>query len=133
MYYSVSQVAFLLGVCNTTIRRWDKQGLIRCIRTPGNDRRIHRDEITRIIAGKKRRYKKKKRGVAIYGRVSSHEQKQKRDLKRLLSRLRENVKNKRQRETFEISCKKSWIKETFQISTKREDFRITHHLCRQID
>ena len=28
MYYSISQAAFLLGVCTTTIRRWDKQGLI---------------------------------------------------------------------------------------------------------
>ena len=94
MYYSISQAAFLLGVCTTTIRRWDKQGLIRCVRTPGNHRRIHREEIARIIAGKKRRYKKKNRAVVLYGRVSSHEQKQKGDLKRQLQRLRKNVKNK---------------------------------------
>jgi predicted site-specific integrase-resolvase len=31
----------------------------------------------RIIAGKKRRYRKKKRDVVLYGRVSSLEQKQK--------------------------------------------------------
>ncbi|MHA2253679.1 MAG: MerR family transcriptional regulator [Candidatus Kariarchaeaceae archaeon] len=32
MHYSISQAAILLGVCTTTIIRWDKQGLIRCVR-----------------------------------------------------------------------------------------------------
>ncbi|MFV2014852.1 MAG: helix-turn-helix domain-containing protein, partial [Candidatus Heimdallarchaeota archaeon] len=59
MYYSVSQAAFLLGVCIATIRRWDRNSLIKCIRTPGNHRRIHVSEINRIIEGKKRRYNKR--------------------------------------------------------------------------
>lgn len=80
MYYSVSQAGFLLGVCPTTIRRWDKNNLIRCIRTPGSHRRVHRSEIERRIKGTKRRYSRKKRGVVSYARVSSHEQKKKGDL-----------------------------------------------------
>ncbi len=56
MYYSVSEAGMLLGVCPATIRRWDKESKINCIRTPGNHRRIHRDEIQRIIEGKKRKH-----------------------------------------------------------------------------
>ena len=88
MYYSVSQAGFLLGVCATTIRRWDKNKLIRCIRTLGGHRRIHKSEIERIIKGKKRRYSRKKHGVVTYARVSFHEQKKKGDLDRQQELLR---------------------------------------------
>jgi putative resolvase len=60
----------------------------------GNHRRIHKSEVQRIIDGKKRRYINKNRGVvlyACYARVSSHEQKQKGDLDRQISRLRDYV------------------------------------------
>jgi excisionase family DNA binding protein len=39
----------ILGVCTKTIQRWDKQGKIRCIRTPNNRRRIPESEILRIL------------------------------------------------------------------------------------
>lgn len=92
MYFTVSQAAFLLGVCPTTIRRWDRDGKIRCMRTPGGHRRIDEVEIRRIITGKRRRYEKKKRGVAIYSRVSSHDQKKKGDLKRQEARLEQHCR-----------------------------------------
>lgn len=82
MLYSVSQAGFLLGVCPATIRRWDREGKIKCFRTLGGHRRIAKAEIERIIAGKKRKYQKRKRGVVIYTRVSSHDQKKKGDLDR---------------------------------------------------
>ena len=88
MYYSVSKAAYLLGVHPTTIRRWDKNNQINCIRTIGGHRRIHEDEIKRIIEGKKRKYTKRKRGVVTYARVSSHEQKKKGDLARQQDLLR---------------------------------------------
>ncbi len=103
MYYTVSQAAILLGVCPTTIRRWDKLKLIKCIRTLGNHRRIHKSEIERIIAGKKRRYTKKKRGVAVYARVSSHEQKKKGDLERQLQTLRDYCENNNLKIVSEIN------------------------------
>ena len=93
MYYSVSQTGLLLGVCSTTIRRWDKCNLIRCIRTPGGHRRIHKSEIKRIIEGKKRTYQRKKRGVVTYARVSSHDQKKKGDLDRQQEKLRDYCVN----------------------------------------
>jgi predicted site-specific integrase-resolvase len=83
-----------MGVCSTTLRRWDKQGIIKGVRTPGNHRRIHISEVQRIIDGKKRRYINKSRGVVLYvcyARVSSHEQKQKGDLERQIGRLRDYV------------------------------------------
>ena len=87
MYYSVSQAGLLLGVCSTTIRRWDNNSQIKCFRTIGGRRRIHKDEVERIIAGKKRKYSKKNRGVATYARVSSHDQKKEGDLDRQQEKL----------------------------------------------
>ena len=89
MYFSVSEAGFLLGVCPTTIRRWDKLGKIKCIRTLGGHRRIDDREIGRIIDGKSRRNKRRKPGVVVYSRVSSHEQKKKGDLKRQEDKLLE--------------------------------------------
>ena len=135
MYYSISQAAFLLGVYTTTIRRWDKQGLIKCIRTPGNHRRIHREEIVRIIDGKKRRYKKKKRGVVLYGRVSSHEQKQKGDLTRQLRRLRKSVKSKGNIKIVELcdvgsglNTRRSGLRKLFKLVQKGKisDIHVTY-------
>ena len=100
MYYSISGTSSLLGVCSTTIRRWDRAGKIRCIRTIGNHRRIHIDEIRRIIAGKKRIYRKRRRLSVTYARVSSHEQKTKGDLRRQQERLR---KHSGKRDLIELS------------------------------
>ncbi len=41
----------ILRVCNKTIQRWDKQGKIKCVRTPGNRRLIPESEILRILSG----------------------------------------------------------------------------------
>jgi len=82
-YYRISQAALLLGVCTTTIRRWDRLGKIKCIRTVGNHRRISSHEIQRILEGKKWKKKPTLPGqTVIYSRVSSHEQKHKGDLQR---------------------------------------------------
>ncbi|MHA1844414.1 MAG: IS607 family transposase, partial [Promethearchaeota archaeon] len=54
------------------MRRWDASGKIRCSRSVGNHRRISILEIERILHGDG---KARNRGVAIYGRVSSHDQK----------------------------------------------------------
>ena len=88
IYYSILEASILLGVHSGTIRRWDREGKIKCIRTPGNHKRIHRNEIERIIAGRKRRYRKRKRGVAVYGRVSAYDQKKNGDLDRRVKVLK---------------------------------------------
>ncbi len=90
--YRVSHAARLLGVCITTIHRWDANSKIQCYRTPGGHRRIPISEIRRIhgyitIPGAERR-------TAIYARVSSHDQKKKGNLQKQI-------------ETTQTACKVS--------------------------
>ncbi|MHA1785037.1 MAG: hypothetical protein ACTSVE_07540 [Candidatus Helarchaeota archaeon] len=56
------------------VQRWDASGKIRCSRSVGSHRWISILEIKRILHGDG---KARNRGVAIYGRVSSHDQKKK--------------------------------------------------------
>ncbi len=75
--------ASMMGVCTRTIRRWDAVGKITCTRTPGGHRRIS----LAIIEGQQARETMPDEGdergrVAVYCRVSSHEQKAKGDLDR---------------------------------------------------
>lgn len=79
-YIRVGIAAELLGVCTETIRRWDNDGKISCHRTVGGHRRIAMLEIKRVLNGEEQDTNKKK--LAIYARVSSHEQKKKGDLDR---------------------------------------------------
>ena len=48
---SIGEAARILGVSVDTIRRWDVEGRVQCIRTPGGQRRISQDEIGRIREG----------------------------------------------------------------------------------
>jgi len=89
IYYRISEAAKALGVCTKTIRRWDTAGRITCRRTIGNHRRISILEIERIIHGERN---SKNRKVAIYGRVSSHDQKKKGDLERQVNNIKEYCK-----------------------------------------
>ncbi len=87
--FSVSQTARRLGVCSKTIRRWDTQGLIHCLRTPGNHRRIPLSEVNRLLGVFHREaleHPEKKR-CAVYARVSGHRQKSDGDLDRQLKTL----------------------------------------------
>jgi len=75
--------ASMMGVCTRTVRRWDAAGKIACTRTPGGHRRIS----MAIIEGEQARETRLDAGgegsrVAVYCRVSSHEQKAKGDLNR---------------------------------------------------
>jgi len=84
----------LLGVRQETIRKWEKLGKIKCIRTPTNFRLVPREEIERLL-GKKLdlRSSKDRRVLVIYGRVSSHEQKSKGDLERQVKDVQKKLKS----------------------------------------
>ncbi len=87
--FSISQAARRLGVCSKTIRRWDAQGFIHCLRTPGNHRRISLSEVNRLLGIFHREvleHPDKKR-CAVYARVSGHRQKTDGDLDRQLKTL----------------------------------------------
>jgi putative resolvase len=89
LMFSVSQTALRLGVCTKTIRRWDAQGHIHCLRTPGNHRRISLAEVNRLLGLFHREILEspKKKHCAIYARVSGHRQKTDGDLDRQLKTL----------------------------------------------
>ncbi len=80
-YLRIAEAAQRLGVCPKTIRRWDVTGKIHCIRTVGGHRRISILEIARLTQ-QGHDQPKTNREVAVYGRVSSHDQKKKEDLAR---------------------------------------------------
>ncbi len=42
---NLQEVATLLGVCRTTVRRYTTRGILRCFRTPGNQRRFHLSDV----------------------------------------------------------------------------------------
>jgi len=42
---TLQEAATLLGVCTTTVRRYTDRGLLRCFRTPGNQRRFHLTDV----------------------------------------------------------------------------------------
>ncbi|HEY3396519.1 MAG TPA: helix-turn-helix domain-containing protein [Armatimonadota bacterium] len=42
---SINEAATLLGVCSTSIRRYTNRGVLRCFRTPGNQRRFRLSDV----------------------------------------------------------------------------------------
>ena len=75
-----------LGVCTKTVRRWDAAGTIQCHRTPGGHRRISLFEIERILTSHAASPTPSEQPqIAIYCRVSSHDQKKNGDLARQIA------------------------------------------------
>lgn len=44
-----SQFARELGVAESTVTRWVRQGVVECIRLPGGERRIPQSELDRLL------------------------------------------------------------------------------------
>ncbi|MHA1681342.1 MAG: recombinase family protein [Promethearchaeota archaeon] len=71
----------MLGVSTRTLRRWDAAGTITCHRTAGGHRRFSIADL-RDSGEERHEGGGNPAGVAVYCRVSSHEQKAKGDLGR---------------------------------------------------
>lgn len=78
----ISEVASLLGVTIKTLREWDSSGKLIAIRTPGGHRRYKQSDIYRQMGMQQAELVESIAPIAVYNRVSSHEQKQKGDLER---------------------------------------------------
>lgn len=85
---NLKTVSELLDVSVKTLQRWDAQGKIKVVRTPNDRRRIPESEVHRILGSENIKINKK---LAIYGRVSSNEQKQKGDLERQIQFVQEKM------------------------------------------
>lgn len=81
----VERAAKMLGVHPKTVRHWDEQGKIRIVRTPGGKRRVPESEIRRLRGEVPSTTKQ--RVLAVYGRVSSHDQKAHGDLERQVAHI----------------------------------------------
>jgi len=89
---TIGKVADILNVSEETLRNWHKDGFLVPVVTKGGHRRWKQSSIENFIGDNKTECEKP---VCIYGRVSSHDQKQKGDLDRQLQRLSEySAKNK---------------------------------------
>lgn len=74
------EAAKILGVHVSSLRRWENEGKLRAIRTPGGQRRFILEEVEKV-AGVPRTVR-----TVCYGRVSTHSQQD--DLQRQLEHLR---------------------------------------------
>jgi putative resolvase len=94
----INQAAQMLGVDITTLRYWDKTDKLKPQRTMGGHRRYLMSDIKKlqgIQIEPSSDNSESPNQVAVYARVSSHEQKQKGDLERQKGRLLEYcIKNK---------------------------------------
>ena len=85
---TIKEAAEILGVSDETLRVWERDGKIKPSYTDGGHRRYQRIDIEKLagtyIEPEKESSTNK---VALYCRVSSHEQKQKGDLDRQVGRL----------------------------------------------
>lgn len=71
--YNAAEFAKLLGVTVKTLQRWDREGRLVPLRSPGN-RRIYTDDHLKQILGSKQEKKGQPRLKIGYCRVSSHNQ-----------------------------------------------------------
>jgi len=86
---TLQEAAKILNVSKLTLRQWDNSGKLKAIKTFGGHRRYNEEDIRKLI-GEEEKVEVVDKPVAIYGRVSSHEQKQKGDLDRQCQRLSEH-------------------------------------------
>ena len=85
--YTLKQASEILGVHPKTIQKWDREGKIKVIRTPGGRRRIPESEIKRLLGIKP------EEGLIIgYARVSSHTQKD--ELKNQIEAIKEYARER---------------------------------------
>lgn len=71
MTVSIGEAADKLGVSVKTVRRWSDADRLRCERTPSGHRRYYTSDIIRMTT----KPAKEERKTLVYGRVSSHDQK----------------------------------------------------------
>jgi len=94
---TIQQAATLLSVVPKTLREWDKNEKLKSVRTKGGHRRYRQSDIENLIGTTQQEVISNPNPdvVATYGRVSSHDQKQKGDLDRQCQRLSEYCAKKK--------------------------------------
>lgn len=74
-YRTIGEVAKQLGKTTTTIRRWEREGVIKAIRTPTGHRLFADTEINRVLGiDQVERTETERKKAALYARVSTRKQ-----------------------------------------------------------
>lgn len=84
---TISEAAEILGVSDETLRLWEKAGKIKPSYTEGKHRRYQKADVEKLAGIYVEPANITTNRVAIYCRVSSHEQKAKGDLERQVGRM----------------------------------------------
>ena len=90
---TLEEAAKKLNVCKLTLRNWDNDGKLVSVRTKGGHRRYRESDIAKFQGVEVDKAAVNKDVVAVYARVSSHEQKTKGDLDRQKGRILETCLN----------------------------------------
>lgn len=98
--FTTGEAAQRLGIHVSTLQRWDREGKVRVVRTVGGKRRIPASEIERLLGTVETQ---DSHALAIYGRVSSYEQKARGDLSRQVTHIREEMASRGWRNIVEIT------------------------------
>jgi putative resolvase len=89
--YTSKQAAEFLNIAVSTIIRWDNEGKIYPLRTPGGHRRFTEEELLRVLGAQASSRPQVPR-AALYARVSTQKQQQAGHLDRQMERLREHAR-----------------------------------------
>lgn len=109
-HYPLRKAVEILGVHPVTLRRWEKEGKIRYIRTPSGQRHFPRSEILRLVG----ETIPSGRRAVIYARISSAKQAGSGNLERQRQRLEEYCRSRWQH--FKLWGKLSGL---FRVARKR--------------
>ena len=104
--YSPKEASEILGVHVKTLQVWDRKGIIKAHRTPNGRRKFSQTEINRLLNNQpnaENNILKNDVAVAIYGRVSSHEQKVKGDLDRQVGSILMKIENQKMNQVITIT------------------------------
>lgn len=126
MLLSIGNACKILGINSQTLRRWEKEGKIKCIWTEGGQRRISREEVARIMgcSPEEVEVKPREEGNIDLKRKEREVQTLKLDLKKekiakALCRIRGDAV-KKARDEFEV-LRIEQAKEMLLADKKRED------------
>ena len=126
---NLHETSQLLGVSKNTLRDWDASGKLEAIRTKGGHRRYRSEDIDRLLG--KEVVDWDSLPVAVYTRVSSHDQKKAGDLDRQKGRVLHYCVEKGYQTKYVleevgsgISAKRAKLKRLLQLAAERKISRV---------
>jgi len=126
---NIRQTSELLGVAIKTLRKWDASGKLKAFRTKGGHRRYRPEDIDRLLG--KEVVDWDSLPVAVYVRVSSHDQKKAGDLDRQKGRVLHYCVEKGYHTKYVleevgsgISAKRSKLKRLLKLSSEKKISRV---------